>query len=60
MITEDLLFFCLVPVAAKVITEITTNNVVGITKKVTMVSRTDRPGADVAGPSNVVMGGSVI
>jgi hypothetical protein len=49
-----------VPVAAKVITEITTNNAVGITKKVTMVSRTDRPGADVAGPSNVVMGGSVI
>ena len=58
VITDD--FFCLGPVAAYVITEITMNITVGIIKKVITVSRTDKPGADVAGPSNVVMGVSVI
>jgi hypothetical protein len=38
-----------------VITEITTNSTVGIIRKVITVSKTDKPGADVAGPSNVVM-----
>jgi hypothetical protein len=33
----------------------TTNKVVGITKNVATVSKTDNPGADVAGPSNIVM-----
>jgi hypothetical protein len=44
-----------VAVPAYVITEITTNNAVGITKNVTMVSSTDKPGAEVTGPSNIVM-----
>jgi hypothetical protein len=43
-------------VPAYVSTEITTNNAVGITKKVATVSKTDRPGADVTGPSKIVMG----
>ena len=46
--------------AAYVIKEITTNIADGIIRKVTTVSRTDKPGADVAGPSNIVMGVSVI
>jgi hypothetical protein len=53
VITDD--FFCLVAVPAYVRTEITTNNVVGITRNVTTVSKTDKPGADVTGPSNIVM-----
>jgi hypothetical protein len=53
VITDD--FFCLVAVPAYVSTEITTNNAVGITRNVTTVSKTDNPGADVAGPSNIVM-----
>jgi hypothetical protein len=42
-------------VPAYVRTEITTNKTVGITMNVTTVSRTDKPGADVAGPSKIVM-----
>jgi hypothetical protein len=42
-------------VPAYVSTEITTNITVGITKKVTTVSKTDKPGADVTGPSKIVM-----
>jgi hypothetical protein len=42
-------------VSAYAITEIPTNKTVGITKNVTIVSRTDKPGADVAGPSKIVM-----
>jgi hypothetical protein len=44
-----------VAVPAYVSTEITANNAVGITKNVTTVSNTDKPGAEVAGPSNIVM-----
>ncbi len=43
-------------VRAYAIAEIPTNITVGITKKVTTVSKTDKPGADVTGPSKIVMG----
>jgi hypothetical protein len=36
-------------------TEIAINIAVGIKKKVTMVSSTDKVGAEVTGPSNIVM-----
>jgi hypothetical protein len=42
-------------VNAYAITEIPINITVGITRNVTTVSRTDKPGADVAGPSKIVM-----
>jgi hypothetical protein len=36
-------------------TEIAINIAVGITRNVTTVSRTDKVGAEVTGPSNIVM-----
>jgi hypothetical protein len=43
-------------VKAYAIAEIATNITVGITMNVKTVSKTDKPGADVAGPSKIVMG----
>jgi len=43
-------------VRAYAIAEIATNKTVGITMNVTTVSKTDKPGADVTGPSKIVMG----
>ena len=55
MIADDDLLF-LGAVNAYAIAEMPTNKTVGITMNVTTVSKTDKPGADVAGPSKIVMG----